>query len=47
MDEGANPDSAELCVVISNLADEGFQGVVVTTFTTMGGTAGTGCLCYC
>ena len=47
MDEGANLGSAKLCVVISNLADGGLQGVVVTTFTTMGGTAGTACLFYC
>ena len=47
VDEGPNPDSAELCVVISNLADGGLQTVVATTFILMGGTAGTGLYFYC
>ena len=41
VDEGPDSDLAELCVVISNLADGGLQSVVVTTFILMGGTAGT------
>ena len=40
VDEGPNPDSAELCVVISNLPAEGLQCDLVATLTPMGGTAG-------
>ena len=43
MDEGPNPDSAELCVVISNLPAQGLQCDLVATLTPMGGTAGKYC----
>ena len=40
VDEGPDPDSAELCVVISNLPAQGLQCDLVATLTPMGGTAG-------
>lgn len=43
VDEGPNPDSAELCVVISNLPAQGLQCDLVATLTPMGGTAGKYC----
>ena len=43
MDEGPNPDSAELCVVISNLPAQGLQCDLVATLIPMGGTAGKYC----
>ena len=40
VDEGPNPDLAELCVVISNLPAGGLQCDLVATLTPLGSTAG-------